>query len=334
MASNKTSVAKLVYPPEVSGSNTLSDFYQGVSITLMDELIGPATPKFRPNNDYLKIKGGIRTIALEGPFDDLESPVSLSSLSGSQVTLDYTSKLQNTGSGLLSGYNIAPSSYRLEYDFGQTDIYQDGQAYNEVDSFQGISGSLIIIKSNDPSSIIVPFSIVNASDEENIDGTIEPQDVRRYIDRTTEVPFHIRGTWGYIGSPDSYRRCVLIEQQYETIASRLIDGGGIFGTDPFLDGQQNIGSGSNALESETLEYIHEPDAVIEPFIDTTDGVLTSLQVSGSVDFLDVIISRMVSGSNLPGSDYLRKDHVSLSRGFDYDNSEFGFDSVAFGGLLK
>ena len=334
MPSDKKSVAKQVYPQELSGSNTTSDFYQGVSITLIGELLNPAAPKFRPNNDFLKIRNVVRTYVLDGPYDEVEAPVSLSLTSGSQVTLDYTDRLSNTNSGLQSGYNVAPSHFMLDNDFGQIDLYQDGTPFLELDSFNNITGSLIIINSPDPDSIIVPYTIVNVTDEENIDGTIDPLDVRKYIDRTLEVPFHYHGTWGYIGTPDSYRRGVLIEQQLEDVQSRKSADGTLRGIEPFLDGEQKLQVVQGVASLETQQYIQPDNARVTPFVDTTDGIANSLLVSGSSDFLQTVISRMVSGSNLPGADYLRKDHVSLSRGFDYDNSEFGFDSVAFGGLLK
>lgn len=329
MAEEKKSTAKLVYPPELSGSNTLERFDQGVYLNTFEKLAGSLQPKLRPMDYPRKIKGNQAVYYDEGAFDDLETPALIS---GSFVTLNYNHNAGNSGdSGKISRFTTIPSHRWVDLNFGQSDVYQDGTSYD--DQVDNLSDPVRFLN-QDPNTIVVPFSLVSPNDDENLDGTIEPLDTRLYISRTTEIPFHIRGVWAYIGTPDTYRRSVMIEQQYELVGSRYRSDGSVGGIEPFLDYQMNLASGSNVTDVSVYGYVHEDDATIEPFVDTTDGILTSLQVSGSADFIDLMVSRMLSGSNLPGADYLRKDHVSLSRGFDYDNSEFGFDSVAFGGLLK
>ena len=76
MADEKKSVAKVVYPPELSGSNTTLYLDQGVYVTTTEELYNPSSPKIRPNNDFYKIKNGIPVSITEGPFDDLDTSVS------------------------------------------------------------------------------------------------------------------------------------------------------------------------------------------------------------------------------------------------------------------
>lgn len=333
MPEEKKSTAKIVYPPELSGSDTLTRFDQGVYVNTYEKLAQSLQPKLFPMDYPQKVKGNKLVYYDEGPFSDTDLPTLLG---GSYAILDYNKQSGNKSSTeKFSKFTTAPSMRWVDLEFGQSDIFQDGTAFD--DQVSDLTDPVIVLN-EDPDTIIVPASLVNIADEENIDGIIEPLDTRKYINRTIEVPFHSRGVWSWVGTIDAYRRSVFIENQYETLASRQLVDGTFGGTDPFLDGHSNVTTGSQGpetlLRAESQEFIHEADATIEPFVDTTDGILTSLQVSGSADFLSVVVSRMLSGSNLPGADYLRKDHVSLSRGFDYDNCEFGFDSRAYGGLLK
>jgi len=349
----KGSTAVIVTPTEYSGSDTLQKYNQGVNVNDINVLIGSTPPKLRSNNDFLKIRYGVRSRIDEGSFDDTESPSSLVWVSGSVGSVYQKSyipmtffQIVPTGSGVSTGEKytgcmVAPSHFMLDNDFGQPDTYQDGTSFVETAILKGISGSLTIIESSDPSALPVPSELVNSSDVVSRDGAIDPFNVMREIDRSVMelMSFRIKGTRSDLVTIDTHRRSVLIQDQ-QPILSKIEE------IDPFLDTGDEFGINeifdisaavSTGLVGKT-GFINPPTKTIRPYVDSSDAELTAeLIVSSS--YQPDIVNLLVRDSNglrpnFPTSDFLGRNHVSLPHGFDYDNSETGIDSLAFGGLLK
>ena len=343
----KGSQAEIVLPVEFSGSNTLEKYDQGVYVNDISALINPATVRLRPNNDFLKIKNGVPVQITAGSYDDTESSVPLVWVSGSvgtvyqksQIPVSFFSKSHPQG-GKGSGFAVAPSHFQMDNDFGQPDTYQDGTAYEEITT----KIDPVVVIETPPEDLFVPFHIINSSDQTSVDGLIDIFDTRKKVDRDLELPFAIRDTWGSLGVTDTYRRSVFIEDQVESLSSRVMsDGESFTGTDAFLDAGDEFGlqdvlefdpallvSGSKSPEG----YVKFPTATVSPFLESSDGELTANQVAQPSDTLWSVVLNMTGSRDFPTHDYLSRDSVSLSHGYDYDSSATRIDSLAFGGLLR
>lgn len=342
----KGSRSEIVTPTEFSGSNTLEKYDQGVYVNDVSALVGPATVRMRPNNDFLKVKGGVAVQVTEGAYDDTEAPSPLVWVSGSvgsvyqssQIPVSFFSQSHPQG-GKGSGYTVAPSHFQLDNDFGQPDTYQDGTAYEETTEEVN---PLTVIETS-PFELVVPFHVVNAADQTSMDGLIDAQDTRKKIERDLEIPFPIRGTWADLGASDTYRRSPLLADQAEALSVRGLAGGGLRGTDAFLDEGDEFGlddilgldplllaSGSSSPEG----FVKPPTAAVTPFSEAADRELTSAELgAGDVEMRALVLS-LTGSRNFPTHDYLSRGHVSLSHGYDYDIGDSRIDSRAFGGLLK
>lgn len=257
----------------------------------------------------------------------------------SQIPISFFAKSHPQG-GKGSGYAVAPSHFQMDNDFGQPDTYQDGTAYEEITT--KIDPVLVI--ETPPEDLFVPFHIVNSSDQTSVDGLVDVFDTRKKVDRDLEIPFSTRDTWGSLSVTDAYRRSVLIEDQVESLSSRVLsDGESFAGTDAFLDAGDEFGlrdilefdpallvSGSKSPEG----FVKFPTAVIAPFLESSDAELTTNQASTPTDTLWSVVLNMTGSRDFPTHDYLSRDSVSLSHGYDYDSSATRIDSLAFGGLLR
>lgn len=343
----KGSQAEIVLPVEYSGSNTLEKYDQGVYVNDISVLINPATVRLRPNNDFLKIKNGVPVQVTVGSYDDTESPVPLVWVSGSVGTVYQKSQIpvsffaqSHPQGGKGSGYAVAPSHFQMDNDFGQPDTYQDGAAYEETTT----EIDPIVVIQTPPAELILPVHIVNSADQTSVDGLIDVFDTRKKVDRDLEIPFPIRDTWASLGVTDTYRRSVLVEDQTESLAVRVLsDGESFTGTDAFLDAGDEFGlreilefdpallsSGSRSPEG----YVKFPTATVSPFLESNDAELTADLVAQPTDALWSVVMDMTGSRDFPTHDYLGRDSVSLSHGYDYDSSATRIDSLAFGGLLR
>lgn len=344
----KGSRAEIVTPAEFSGSNTLKKYDQGVYVNDVSTLIDLAAVRLRPNNDFLKIKNGVAVQVTSGAYDDTEAPTSLLWVSGSVGTLyqssyipiSFFSKSRPEGAKG-SGYAVAPSHYSLDNDFGQPDTYQDGTYFEET--ITEIDPITIIV--TPPEDLYVPFHIVNSSDQTSMDGLVDIFDTRMKVDRQLEIPFTTRGTRADLCTDDAYRRSVIVEDQFQNLSARVRkDGESFFGTDAFLDAGDEFGlaeilgidpalltSGSKSSEG----YVKFPSETITPFREENDNEITARSLRSATDPAFNAVVLALSGSKyFPTHDYLSRDSVSLSRGYDYDNSTTGIDSLAFGGLFR
>ena len=274
--------ARIVYPDEYSGSNTLDAQLEGVYVTSMNHLYGSTVVKIRPNNDFLKIidgkvyKGELRA------FDDAESPSSFvfadSETTSSLPTMIGTNHpqfllqrsqiaLRDHGSGKDkenkgSGWKVAPNHFRDDRDLGQTDIFQNDEPFKDTANMDPLN-----IVTVDPLVLDVPINMVNQSDNNLMDGAIEPFPLRSIIDRShLEVPFQRRGIRADMTLTDVFRRSETISFEMPIMKRRLIGkytpGGDGFtvirGTDPYLDGVEVFG----------LEHLSNRQKIIDAGITT------------------------------------------------------------------
>lgn len=349
----KKSTASIVTPQELSGSNTLDMYNEGVYINSVNLLFGTTVTKIRPNNDFLKIRNGKKVVALEGPFNDLESPssviVSGTNIFGKTVyypSMFYLNRSKEVPTGLgqvtgdqFTGYDIAPSHINLRNEFGQPNTYQDGTPFTEIAVFP--SGSLdptYIIETPVPDRVL-PSEIVNSTDATSTDGVIDQFDLRGEVARSyTEIPYRFKGIKSDLVNTDLFLRSVLISTNSPTTISRINFGDRTLrGIEPYLDAGDEFGlddlvglpPGSCGPIS-GFGYINDPVSKIEPFVETTDDELSALMLSGS----DIINAVLGLDTDYPTHTSLSLNEFSLSRGFDYTSSEYGFDSVAYGGLAR
>ena len=352
-AQQKRSSASIVTPQEYSGSNTLDMYNEGVYINSVNLLFGTTVSKLRPNNDFLKIRGGKRVEMTEGAFNDLESPspaiVSGTNLLGDTVFypsyfyLDRNSEIPIGGGSLTgeqyTGYDVAPSHYNMRNEFGQPNTHQDGSPFTEISVFPSGAIDPVYIITTSPFDRVYPEQIVNSTDSTSLDGTIDQLELRREIVRSyPETPFRFRGIKSDIGNTDTFLRSVIISTNTLTPSARInSDGFTLRGIEPFLDAGDEFGLDDLVgLPPEScgpvsgFGYTNDPVARVEPFLDTADDIISSLLVSGS-DIADAILGL---DTEYPSHISLALNEISLSRGFDYIESQYGFDSIAFGGLLK
>ncbi len=139
-----------------------------------------------------------------------------------------------------SGLTIAPSHFRLDYDLGMTDIFQDATAFKDTANNDPVN-----IVTTDPLAIDYPSNLVCQSDINLMDGVMEPFPLRSVIDHSTlEVPFQSRGIRADMTLTDAFRRSTMMQYQVQSISSRTVTRDGrdfIKGCDPYLDGVEVFG---------------------------------------------------------------------------------------------
>ena len=201
-------------------------------------------------------------------------------------------------------------------------------------------------------SIVIPYELVNKTYARLHDGVIVSFDVRKEVDRSAiDVPFRAKGTRGDLVNSDSYRRSYLVLDEVEVFQVRQNSDSKenpIRGTDAFLDSEDQFGIadffGIEITDTmigpvSSVGYVKPPTQTLSPFKDASDveDIINSFPTGtlpGSLDYEMRAAVAALAGNTAPGHSYLSRNHVSLARGFDYDNCEFGIDSLAYGGLLK
>jgi hypothetical protein len=238
-----------------------------------------------------------------------------------------------------TGYDIAPSHFILRNDFGQPNTYQDGTPFTEVAVFPSGSLDPLYVIQTPAADRVYPSEIVNSTDSTSIDGVIDQFELRNEVARSyTEIPYRFKGIKSDIGNTDTFLRSVLISTNSPTPASRInLDGRTLRGIEPYLDAGDEFGLDDLlGLPAEScgpisgFGYVNDPVARIEPYSDASDDELSSLMISGS----DIISAVLGLDTDYPSHISLSLNEFSLSRGFDYIGSQYGFDSVAFGGLKR
>ena len=158
-------------------------------------------------------------------------------MSAGDGTRTYVSGARHVRS---SGLTIAPSHFRLDYDLGMTDIFQDATPFKDTANNDPTN-----IVTTDPLVIDFPSNLVNQSDSNLMDGVLEPFPLRSVIDHSTlEVPFQSRGIRADMTLTDAFRRSTMMQYQVQSISSRTVTRDGkdfVKGCDPYLDGVEVFG---------------------------------------------------------------------------------------------
>lgn len=290
-------------------SASVSPFLQGVEIRQPWQLTQYTQLKIRGNSDFTTTLNGVAQT--QQFFNETLANQNLGTAgTGSLVSLDTA--------GLL-GLELL---HRVEKrDLGQTDVYSDNSPFVDPDPVE--TNATVIIRTS-PSALVVPTALVQANSGFTFDGTIEAFDIRRVADRTSiDLPFVIRGPKGSLSIEDEKRQGV-VQQDFID----LRDGGAA----PYLDGQEtfgNIGQPSAFSDATTQ---------LAPFSDTTQNELFYSANVLDAEIRTVLVSGFVSGSltyTAARSNDLIRTAVVMRHGFTFSqNDNFGYDSIAFGGLKK
>lgn len=177
-------------------------------------------------------------------------------------------------------------------------------------------------------SLVYPVVLDNASfnDIETIGGFVEPLtiDARNFLVSTTEFePHTIRGTFGN-GNEDAFRRS-------DTVVSIIDSCETVQALNLYVDASDSMGVASGAINLGGL--FPEGEKTITPFNESAylNRTFASGSLSGSNSYgIVVAIVSMSSDSDIL---FLARQK-STSTGFTYDNSPYGVDSIAFGGMRR
>lgn len=233
-------------------------------------------------------------------------------------------------------------------DLGQSDDYNNGLPFVEPDIVEYYP---TVMLQKDPEAVQLPTSLVVASLPGNFDGVIEVFSIRGVADRSLiEMPYVARSVKGSLDFSDEKNKSYSLSDQ--TDLEQIASG---FQVAPFLDSVGSFGAGSLFLDQPGA--FSDSQENLAPFNDLT-LFNDEIYVDGSVDqeIRNLFLSRYLSGSigDSLGFNPQRLYYVSDNRqlriaeeqvvpqnivvsrhGFTFSqNDNYGYDSIAFGGLKK
>ena len=222
------------------------------------------------------------------------------------------------------------SHYAEKRDLGQTEIYDDGNPFEESDS---IDRNPVIILQKVPEALVLPAALVQAGvSQASFDGVIEAQDIRRIADRSSiDLPFVIRGPKGSLSVSDDNMKSYEFSEAWD-----IRQFGSGFSASPYLDSVGIFGSGEALIDQPGA--FSDSEEKISAFTDSAK--IQGAYPAGSIDstFLSMILSGTVSGTvqvKPPDTNWLPTYLVVARHGFTFSqNDNYGYDSIAFGGLKK
>lgn len=301
-----------------------SPYLQGAEIVQFSQLLNFANLKVRSNTDFVTALSGSSSgwqATGEGyqSFDDSHSPENF----GSSRQKSYASLF------VPNRFSTYVSHYSEQRDLGQVNTYDDGNAFIEPDE---VNDPIVVITKH-PDTLNVPTNLVQVcGSPASFDGVIEALDIRKVLDRSSiDLPFVIRGLKGDLpvttdnSKSSEFSDTFDIRQQKEGKATApFLDYVNAFGNANFLLDQP--GAFSDAIENlssftdaEKIEGAYPPNT-----IDST--------------IRDLLLSGVVSGTSQvkpPDTDYFPTYLVAARHGFVFSqNDNYGYDSIAFGGLKK
>lgn len=210
-------------------------------------------------------------------------------------------------------------------DLGQSSIYDDASPFQDPDPIQ--KDPTIIIK-KDPESLVISAELVSVSTPASYDGVMEAMPIRSLADRTLlELPQVSRGFKGSLTVTDSKERSYVVESFSDT---RQIGAGK--GASPFLDYVSTFGS------------LDQPGAFsdlpenLSPYSDQTSTQAAYRPGAVDSEMIDLFVQGVTSGSKnyeTPDINFFPTYVVAARSGFVFSqNDNYGYDSIAFGGLKK
>lgn len=286
---------------------SLSPFSQGVSLRQPWQLSAFTNLKIRGNHNFVTTVD--RVAQHQDFFDETFATENLGTHgTGSQVNIDSV--------GLL-GEEI---THRIELrDFGTSVPYDNDLPYEESDPIDPVA----FLEVN-PIRLTLPYSMVLTSTPESFDGVIEPLEIRRVVDRSSiEMPYIARSIKGSLGITNVKRESFFITDKKDLRDDITI---------PFLDSTETKGN------VDIPGAFSDAESHIAPFTDTSDRMLFYSDDSGDTVLKNTLIYGFVSGSvtyRAARPNDVRDDIVVSRHGFVFSqNDNYGYDSIAFGGLKK
>lgn len=217
-------------------------------------------------------------------------------------------------------------SHQIEQrDLGQSEPYDNNEPFRESDP---ISKNPALLLYAEPENIVIPTSLAVAGMRSMYDGVIEAMAIRSVIDGSSiDLPFFTNGIKCSLSVSDEKQRSYIFDDCFDL---RQMENGK--STSPFLDYVSTFGTidqpGSFSDAKENLF----------PFVDTT-----SVEQSYNGDVVDNEIRNLFfSGISSSSQQYRTPDlnnfpiySVAARHGFVFSqNDNFGYDSIAFGGLKR
>lgn len=343
---------------------SLSPYLQGTEIVQFYQLLNYVGVKARVNTSPLiALSGTTQGWQASGgnfqAFNDELSPENYGALSARVVdvyTLGRTSSLGPTGrstyitfvtsgsKGYVPSGSIRSqaslfvknrldtyiSHYAEQRDLGQIEIYDDGNPFEEADI---IDKDPSIVLQKVPEALVIAAAQVQAgSSVSSFDGVIEALDIRRISDRTSlDLPFVIKGAKGALSISDDNMKSYQFADEYDL---RQIGQG--MSTAPYLDYVSTFGAGDSLIDQPGA-FSDSPENV-SAFLDSSR--IIGAYPTGSIDsnFSSLILSGVLSGTSqmfAPDTNYFPTYTVAARHGFVFSqNNNYGYDSIAFGGLKK
>lgn len=210
-------------------------------------------------------------------------------------------------------------------DLGQTAIYEENDPYVEPDIIDK-DPTIIITKRRE--ALVVPAEFVLASSNFSMDGVIEPLTIRSVADNTSiEMPYISKSVKGSLSVTNEKGRSALISDEID-----LRQLGQNFDIAPFLD---SVGTFGNIDQPGAFSDDQEE---LVAFFDSSK--IDSAYPTGSVDvdIKNLFLSGVTLGSlqyDMPDINNFPTYTVTSRHGFVFSqNDNFGYDSIAFGGLKK
>ena len=342
--------------PTTFYSASQSQYLQGTEIVTIGQLTNSVQLKIRGNISLATalsgvIPGYLSTDGINTPFNDTHSPQNFGTLllksvdtftpgrvDGPTGKNSYITFLTSESNGFLprnstksfaslevqNNFNVFVSHQIEHRDLGQFANYENSGPFFESDI---IDKHPEIVLEKDPEALSLPSSLLFVTTPGMLDGVIEAYPIRSIIDRSSiELPFVSRGIKGSLQISNQKEQSVVVN---DFLDLRQI--GTNFGTSPFLDYVSDFGSlDQMGAFSDTLENE-------APFRDITtiESVLESSQDDTMTDFF---VAGFVSSSIQylsPNTDCLPSYLVAATRGFvGSQNDNFGYDSIAFRGLIR
>lgn len=341
-----------------------SPYLQGSEITQVWQLTNFLNVKIRANTDFVFARSGSSADHMSNSdqisaYNDTNAPENFGTLITKKVekyTLGRTSSLGPTGESsyitfLLSGSNgFGPSGSirsqaslqvpgRLDYyvshiaeqrSLGQSPTWTTPSIFEEYDPININPAGILLTH---PQAVVAPINLVQVcGSPASYDGVIEPFTIRSVIDRSSiELPYVSKGIKSTLSISDMKEKSYLLDDKYD-----LRQQGNQLGSAPYLDAVEIFGT-ANCL-------IDQPGAFsdsfenLSPFADSTKAESNFRVGFADAGMLNLFVSGVTSGT----SQYFSADtdqipsYIVVSRhGFVFSQKDnYGYDSIAFGGLKK
>jgi hypothetical protein len=218
---------------------------------------------------------------------------------------------------------FAPNFELEETSLGVTRNFKNSPPY--VDS--GVLSASHLITEAPSYEFPVVLDHPNALDPLDMNGVIEPLTIRDIVTRSSlflgnplsPEPHTVKGSTSGQHVEASHGKHYSVSSYYRPLSEEKITAF-----------KEHMGFDDDVLLYATPIYTSESSSSLEPFSESSDREKNLASVS------DVSLSGYLAAIFTSGSDMLVPSHESktLGCGFIYDNSQYGTDSIAFGGLLK